>query len=389
MEILNLKKLMPVIFLGLAVLVSACKDEVAAPVVSNEVSGTSPIGSGSGSGCPSLPAPLAPKVTKVDGLSGDGKYNAGEVIKLTVTFDQIVSVTGTPRLKLASGVVPAYADYVSGDGSNVLQFNYTVGAGDATADLAYVDSSSLELNAGSIETNSLAANLELPNPGSADSLDVLRNYSIAKSDTFAKTAVSSQWTLLDKDPWDADGNTVANDDFSTSFVATAQGLSFIGRGSNVSGNTHNFLAAYLNDLTGNFDFTVKISLRTAGATTSRAGLFLANNAANFSAGGLFLCSLSGSQGIYLQYASSGAGNLNKLFKHGVSSVPMYLRVVKNGNSLACYYRTNPANPWTQHSNSPVTIASSAATFDFGIYSSATSTSSTQVVIFNDFQDLSL
>jgi hypothetical protein len=87
MEILNLKKLMPVIFLGLAVLVSACKDEVAAPVVSNEVSGTSPIGSGSGSGCPSLPAPLAPKVTKVDGLSGDGKYNAGEVIKLTVTFD--------------------------------------------------------------------------------------------------------------------------------------------------------------------------------------------------------------------------------------------------------------------------------------------------------------
>jgi hypothetical protein len=54
----------------------------------------------------------------------------GDVITVTVTFDQSVTVTGgTPTLLLETGLVDRNATYVSGSGSNILTFSYTVQAG--------------------------------------------------------------------------------------------------------------------------------------------------------------------------------------------------------------------------------------------------------------------
>ena len=62
-------------------------------------------------------------------------------------------------------------DYTSGSGTATLTFNYTVQAGDTSADLDYISATALALNGGTITdaaTNN--ATLTLPAPGAAGSL---------------------------------------------------------------------------------------------------------------------------------------------------------------------------------------------------------------------------
>ncbi|MDD5249491.1 MAG: Ig-like domain-containing protein [Rhodocyclaceae bacterium] len=66
--------------------------------------------------------------------SGSGDLNAGHVVTLTVNLSEAVTVAGgTPTLTLNDG---GMASYTGGSGSNALTFNYTVGAGQNTSDLA-------------------------------------------------------------------------------------------------------------------------------------------------------------------------------------------------------------------------------------------------------------
>ena len=60
----------------------------------------------------------------------DGNYNIGNVVAVNVKFDEVVTVTGTPKLTLETGDVDRAVDYVSGSGSDTLVFNYTVQSGD-------------------------------------------------------------------------------------------------------------------------------------------------------------------------------------------------------------------------------------------------------------------
>ncbi|MES2193997.1 MAG: calcium-binding protein [Pseudomonadota bacterium] len=74
-------------------------------------------------------------VTSGTGITaGTGDVNAGDVVVFTLTFDEAVTVTGgIPRLVLNDG---GFATLMAGSGSNVLTFQYTVAAGQNTADLA-------------------------------------------------------------------------------------------------------------------------------------------------------------------------------------------------------------------------------------------------------------
>jgi len=54
----------------------------------------------------------------------------GDTIGIAVTFNGIVTVTGTPTIEVTIGVNARSAAYVSGSGSNVLLFEYEVVAGD-------------------------------------------------------------------------------------------------------------------------------------------------------------------------------------------------------------------------------------------------------------------
>jgi predicted outer membrane repeat protein len=113
----------------------------------------------------------APTVTNVSSTTADGTYGAGSVIDVTITFSEIVSVTGAPQLSLETGTTDRMAVYASGSGSETLTFAYTVQAEDRSSDLDYVSVDSLTLNGGTIrDALNNDAILTLPGPGVAGSL---------------------------------------------------------------------------------------------------------------------------------------------------------------------------------------------------------------------------
>ena len=135
---------------------------------------------------------IAPTVSNVTASNGDGSYKAGQVIHVQVGFSEPVNVTGSPQLALNTA---ESATYVSGSGSSTLTFDYTVQAGDNSADLDYVATNSLTLNGGTIRdaaTNN--ATLTLATPGAAGSLGANKNIVI---DTTAPTVTNVSATNAD------------------------------------------------------------------------------------------------------------------------------------------------------------------------------------------------
>ena len=127
-----------------------------------------------------------PTVTSVSSSTSNGTYAPGAVISITVTFDEVVTVTGVPQLTLETGSTDRVVSYASGSGTNTLTFNYTVQAGDTSADLDYVSSSALSLNGGTIRdaaTNN--ATLTLASPGAAGSLGANKAIVIDSSPSFS------------------------------------------------------------------------------------------------------------------------------------------------------------------------------------------------------------
>eukprot|EP00937_MAST-01D_sp_MAST-1D-sp2_P000215 g215.t1 len=88
-----------------------------------------------------------PKITNVASpLPGDGRYGAGELIDVVVSFDLQVTVTGTPRLQMTLDTTTAsaarYATFQSAvTGTNNLLFQYVVQPGDTAAVLGHVTTS--------------------------------------------------------------------------------------------------------------------------------------------------------------------------------------------------------------------------------------------------------
>ncbi len=94
----------------------------------------------------------APIVSSNAIVTPAGSYKAADVLSFSVTYNKTVVVTGTPRIKLnVVGAATRYANFVSGNDSAILVFNYTVVDGDNSADLGAEDTSSLDLNSGTIK----------------------------------------------------------------------------------------------------------------------------------------------------------------------------------------------------------------------------------------------
>ncbi len=96
----------------------------------------------------------APTVTGLI-LSGNpqgarGVFRAGDAIEAAVTFNEPVTVTGTPRLALTIGTATRQANYASGSGARTLLFRYIVASGDADANGIGVSAAALTLNGGTI-----------------------------------------------------------------------------------------------------------------------------------------------------------------------------------------------------------------------------------------------
>ncbi|HEX5686611.1 MAG TPA: autotransporter-associated beta strand repeat-containing protein, partial [Ideonella sp.] len=160
----------------------------------------------------------APAVTSVSSPDTNDHYVAGQTIDITVTFDDTVTVSGTPQLTLETGSTDRVVNYSSGSGSNTLTFSYTVQAGDTSADLDYLSTSALTLNGGSIRDSSgNDATLTLASPGAAGSLGANKAIVIDAAPTIGNVGGDSvAWAgvgstvVLDL----GDNGTVADSEFS-------------------------------------------------------------------------------------------------------------------------------------------------------------------------------
>ncbi|MCY4644495.1 MAG: hypothetical protein OXB88_07745 [Bacteriovoracales bacterium] len=80
-----------------------------------------------------------------------GTYNLAQDMDFTVTFNENVTVTGTPRLALTVGSVTRQATYHSGSTTSTLTFRYGTQSGDDDADGIALASTSIDLNSGTLK----------------------------------------------------------------------------------------------------------------------------------------------------------------------------------------------------------------------------------------------
>ncbi|KAL7998295.1 putative Galactose-binding-like domain superfamily, YHYH domain-containing protein [Plasmopara halstedii] len=130
---------------------------------------------------------LAPRILSVSSITANGVYGAGQIIDITITFSEAVVVPGDDELRLQLAIamnvpfdqpyIEPYAYYVSGSGTNVLNFAYTTRVGDMALPLEYagIDALSLlsqidHIRAAGDPIHARRASMRLPVPGSTGSL---------------------------------------------------------------------------------------------------------------------------------------------------------------------------------------------------------------------------
>ncbi|HEX4493126.1 MAG TPA: HYR domain-containing protein [Acidimicrobiia bacterium] len=137
-----------------------------------------------------------PTITNVTSSAANGTWGTTAVVPVTVTFSENVIVSGaTPTFALNSG---ATVNYSSGSGTSTLTFNYTVAAGQSSADL---DATSTSALTGTIKDGAgNASALVLPTPGGAGSLGANKAIVI---DTAAHTCA---WSGASSTTWGTAAN---------------------------------------------------------------------------------------------------------------------------------------------------------------------------------------
>ena len=78
-------------------------------------------------------------------------YAIGDVIEVTVTFNETVEVEGAPQLRLRVGNRTRTAGFLRGTGTDALVFGYEVADGDEDTDGVSVEAGRISLNGGTIE----------------------------------------------------------------------------------------------------------------------------------------------------------------------------------------------------------------------------------------------
>ncbi|OFZ81886.1 MAG: hypothetical protein A2583_10685 [Bdellovibrionales bacterium RIFOXYD1_FULL_53_11] len=114
--------------------------------------------------------PSATTISSVSSTKANGSYKLGEVIDITVTFSEAVTVVGTPTITLETGASDQTVNYTSGSTTSVLTFQYTVQAGDTSSDLDYVATTSLTAGTTIKDAAGNDATLTLAAPGAAGSI---------------------------------------------------------------------------------------------------------------------------------------------------------------------------------------------------------------------------
>jgi len=217
----------------------------------------------------------AATVTDVSSTISDGSYKTGQVLPITVTFDEVVAVSGTPQLTLETGSTDRTIDYHSGTGTNTLTFNYTVQAGDTSADLDYLATTSLQLGEDSIrDTAGNNASLTLSSPGSAHSLGANKAIVIDTSSPVAHPSTPITYNDLDSSDTYTENDKLTIQ-FNEPVLVSSLAIDYINISNNSLGSGASLEAS--NDSNGYSD-TFEITLGTTPTLTG--GETLSTTAAN-------------------------------------------------------------------------------------------------------------
>jgi len=230
----------------------------------------------------------SPAVTSV-AVPGNGNYMAGAKLTFVVTFDESVTVTGTPHISLNIGGETVYADYSEGSGSAALTFTYTIGAG--LIDTDGISLGTLSLNSGTIkDAAGNAANLVLNHVGSTASVLVDTTAPVSggagtiTTSELASSSVKVTWTAA------TDNMTAAvnlqykvvyslSNNIDTLTKAETNGTAFGGWSTSITSATVTGLTAstgyYFNvivkDSAGNKATYTSVTATTAGAPSGGGG----------------------------------------------------------------------------------------------------------------------
>ena len=131
---------------------------------------------------------IAPTVTSITSSTANDVYTVGQVISIQVVFSESVTIVGPPSLSISTGTPAATsAVYASGSPGTTLNFNYTVGNNNTSADLDYSGVNALAVGTSIQDAYGNNAVLTLPAPGAANSLGANKDIKI---DTSQPTVVN-------------------------------------------------------------------------------------------------------------------------------------------------------------------------------------------------------
>ncbi|WP_167598988.1 Ig-like domain-containing protein [Comamonas sp. A23] len=249
-----------------------------------------------------LPDTTPPTVTSVSASTPNGTYKTGDVISITVAFNETVTVTGVPQLTLETGSTDRVVSYASGSGSSSLTFNYTVQAGDTSADLDYLGSGALSLNGGSIRDSAgNDATLSLASPGAAGSLGANKNIVINDAPSLGNLNGDSV-------AWAGVGNSVNLDVGGNATLADTEFGALNGGNGNWSG------ASLTVQRAGTAISTDVLGFALAGASFTVSG-------SNLQAGGLTFATFTNAGGVLtITFTSSGTTATTALVQNVLSRV---------------------------------------------------------------------
>ncbi|MFG6099999.1 Ig-like domain-containing protein [Leptothoe sp. ISB3NOV94-8A] len=214
------------------------------------------------------------QIINVSSPNSNQAYTVGDIITINVEFDNPnLFVNGNPRLLLETGTTDRFANFSGRNGSNTLQFTYTVQAGDVSSDLDYFSTTAFDLSEGSIgiiESPDIP-DLTLPTPGEAGSLSANNDLVIGSINQAPSAVTLTNRTAALREDTDtttrikvADIN-VTDDDLGTNTL----GLTGADAANFEIEGTELFLAAGTNldfDVQSEFNINVFVDDPTVGGT---------------------------------------------------------------------------------------------------------------------------
>ena len=194
-------------------------------------------------------------------------------------------------------------------------------------------------------------------------------------DYFLGTTLHSNWDTLDLDNWTGSSVSVDNG------ILTIEG-----RGSDLWGDVSEFMAIKRDDLTGDFDVSVKVLSQSNTHDNAGAGIIVANNFDDLSEGGFIEVYTRPSGQYRFQYDRDGTvGEINKTSGRVDDGIfPVWLRLKKEDSTFTAYYKTDATADWTQFGD-PISPQLTAENSEVAIFMNSRNTSETGIAEFAEFK----